>query len=85
MKNIKNYITIQVLTPVYWGYTYKIHNSRIKYMTHQDIIRELKIDMKVFFHTHNLLELKKGIDNLDLHISNTLEPNTVIFACSHAY
>jgi hypothetical protein len=79
-------ITIQVSAKIYWGFKHYIDKKRINFMTYEDIVRETKEKMKQFFEENNLLELKEGIDKLNLYIhdlTGELSDNDIIYLCDH--
>jgi hypothetical protein len=48
------------------------------------LVQHLKTHMKNFFSSHNLQELKEGIDKLDLHIHHNIQQSDkVVYACYH--
>lgn len=76
--------TFQISDKIYWGYQYKIPLLYALSISNQTIIDEIKKDMENFFNTHNLEYLKKGIDNLDLHICGDIaKDNSVVYVCTH--
>lgn len=78
------FITIQVSAPIYWGFQYKIPLMYAMNTSSSDLTQELKTHMKNFFNSHNLQELKEGVDKLDFHIHHTIqEDDTIIYACCH--
>ena len=83
---MKDHITIQISAKTYWGFKNYIDKKLIDYMTYEDIVNETKQKMKQFFEENNLLELKEGIDKLNLHIHNLqgeLSGNDIIYLCDH--
>lgn len=83
---MKDHITIQISVKTYWGFKNYIDKKLIDYMTYEDIVNETKQKMKQFFEENNLLELKEGIDKLNLHIHNLqgeLSDNDIIYLCDH--
>lgn len=81
-----HFITLQVSAQKYWGYRYKVPMQYALSVTNETLIQELKISMRNFFELHNLLELRDGLKNLNLHIDGCVQhKNTVIFACDHRH
>lgn len=80
----KEYTTIQVSSNIYWGFQMKIEKDKLLLTPKKDIVLELKKYMKTFFAEHNLMELCEGINNLNLHIHQSLL-DPIIFACDHDY
>jgi len=76
-------VTIQISSKIYWGFNIKIKRKLLKKMTCEEIINYTKIQMKDFFNIHNLLELKEGVDVLNLHIHEDLNDLNVIYLCDH--
>ena len=79
-------VTIQISSKIYWGFKHYIDKKRINFMIYEDIIIETKQKMKQFFEENNLLELKEGIDKLNLHIHDLvgqLSDNNIIYLCDH--
>lgn len=78
------FITLQVSAKIYWGYQYKVPLMYSLSVTSETLIHELKIHMKNFFSSHNLEELKEGVDKLNLHIHQEINTHsTVVYVCSH--
>lgn len=78
------FITIQVSAKTYWGFQYKVPIIYAMNVSSEILVKELKTNMKNFFSTHNLQELKEGIDKLDLHIHHNIQQSdTIIYACCH--
>ena len=78
------FITIQISAPIYWGFQYKLPLEYVLSVTHDTLIKETLNYMKNFFNSHNLQELKEGLDNLDFCIHQTIQPtDTIIYICSH--
>jgi len=80
---MNNNITIQISAKTYWGFKHFIDKNKINFMTHDEIIEETKDKMKKFFKDNNLLELKEGIDKLNLHIHDNINDsnNNIIYLC----
>jgi hypothetical protein len=77
-----NFITIQVSAPKYWGFRYKVPLEYALSVTKETLVLELKLYMKNFFNTHNLQELKDGVDELNLHFHQDILPyQTIIYVC----
>jgi hypothetical protein len=79
-----NYTILQISAPIYWGFQHEIPNSRLEGMKDDELVTEVKNAMKTFFHIHNLLELKEGVDKLELHIHQKRIPGQVIYLCNHS-
>lgn len=78
-----NFVTLQISAPTYWGYNIKVLQQTLLNSSLEDIIHLLKSDMKIFFEEHNLMELKDGVDNLNLHIHQDIEPHhEIIYVCA---
>jgi len=79
-------ITLQISAKIYWGFNIKIERNLLNEMTHKQVIDYMKIQMKDFFQYHNLLELKEGIDELNLHIHGNFDFNNVniLYLCDHS-
>ena len=56
-------------------------------MTHEEIINQIKINMKKFFsNPHDLYILKDGVDKLKLHIHDEIkDTNNIIYLCDHCH
>lgn len=80
---IEQYTKVQVSAKHYWGFNVDFPNSRLMRMSKDDIVRELVEIMKIFFESHNLLELKEGVDQLDWHIHQNIVPGQTIYVCAH--
>lgn len=74
---------IQISAKIYWGFQVNISKDLLSSMKVDDIIIHVKNKMKIFFKTHNLLELQEGVDNLNLHIHNFDIKDPVIYLCDH--
>jgi hypothetical protein len=80
------FITIQVSAKTYWGFQYKVPLVYALSVTRASLAKETQTHMKNFFETHNLQELKDGIDKLHLHIHQEILPtDTVVYACNHIH
>lgn len=78
------FITIQVSAPKYWGFQYRVPTMYAINTSSDNLVQELKTHMKNFFSSHNLQELKEGVDKLDLHIHHNIQQfDTVVYACYH--
>lgn len=79
------FITLQVSAPIYWGFQYKVPLVYAISVSMETLIKELQAHMKHFFSTHNLLELRDGVDKLHLHTHQTIISHTdnVIYLCNH--
>ena len=63
------FIIFQISSEIYSGFQYKIPYDICKNMSNEDIIKEIKTNMKHFFtFPHDFYLLRNGIDNLQLHI-----------------
>jgi hypothetical protein len=74
---------LQISAKIYWGFQVNISKDLLSSMLIDDIIIYVKNEMKIFFKTHNLLELQEGVDNLNLHIHNFNIKDPVIYLCDH--
>jgi len=74
---------LQISAKTYWGFRVDISKEDISFLTIDEIILHVKNQMKSFFKLHNLLELKEGVDNLNLHIHNYDIQDPVIYLCDH--
>lgn len=52
-------VYIQISASTYSGYKYFISNSKFYFMTQEEIIKDIKDDMKKFFKKYDLYLLKK--------------------------
>ena len=75
-------VTLQISDKIYWGFNIKIERKLLNEMTHEQIIDYAKIKMKEFFNSYNLLALKEGVDNLDLHVHYDEDLN-ILYLCDH--
>ena len=80
---IIDFITFQISSDIFGGYQYKIPKMNIKMMTNDEIIAEVKISMRNFFESHNLLQLKDRIDKLQLHIHSDNSEENIVYICNH--
>lgn len=82
-----DFITFEVSAELYGGFQYKIPFIIAKTMTHEEIINEVKINMKNFFSKpHDLYLLKEGVNKLKLHIHDKIEDsNNIIYLCDHCH
>jgi hypothetical protein len=76
-----DFTKVQISAKIYWGFSVDFDNKRLKNMGKKDIINEIKLFMKSFFHIHNLEELKEGIDKLNLHIHQDIILGQTIYVC----
>ena len=74
---------IQISAKTYWGFQVNIQKDLLYSMQVDNIILHVKNQMKSFFKTHNLLELKEGVDNLNFHIHDLNIEDPVIYLCDH--
>ena len=77
------YTKVQISAKTYWGFNTEFPNNRLVNMTKEEIVYEITSLMKIFFATHNLEELKEGIDILNWHIHQDIVPNQTIYVCAH--
>ena len=79
-----HFITIQVSAPTYWGFQYKVPLDYAISVTPESLAKETQTHMKNFFETHNLQELRDGVDLLNLHFHQAITPSdTVVYLCDH--
>ena len=82
------FITFQISAETYSGFQYKIPYNICKNMTNEDIIKEIKINMKHFFtYPHDFYLLRNGIDDLQLHIHDDrpFNSNDIVYVCNHCH
>lgn len=78
-----DFLKIIISDPIYWGFTYIIPLEYALSVNGNVIVEEMKIYMKNFFNSHNLLYLKEGIDKLDLHLHQDIKnTDKVIYMCT---
>ena len=76
------FIIIQVSSPIFLGFQYKIPIEYALSVTSDTISKEIKQYMKNFFHLHNLEELVEKIDKLNLCLHSDIQPNdTLVYIC----
>lgn len=75
--------TFQVSTPIYWGFRLEFENSKLDFLSDEEIIREITSTMKGCFASLNLEELREGVDKLNLHVHRPIIINQVNFVCDH--
>ena len=82
-----DFITFQISAKLYAGFQHKIPFIIAKTMTHEEIINQIKINMKKFFsNPHDLYILKDGVDKLKLHIHDEIkDTNNIIYLCDHCH
>jgi hypothetical protein len=79
-------VIIQVSSKTYWGFRHEIPWEKIKRMTCDEVIEELKQNMKTVFQRHNLLVLSEGVDELKLHLCTfPSAPGSTSYACDHPH
>jgi hypothetical protein len=80
-------IVLQISAKTYWGYRYYYLIEEFKNTTNENIIKEVKEAMKLFFESNNLLLLKEGIDNLNLHLHRpeNIKEGDIIYICDHEH
>ena len=82
-------VAIKISANIYWGYTYIIERNLITLISKEEIIQLVKYDMEDFFKKHNLLQLKDGVTNLNLHFHEDIKDTNVdtdtIYLCDHKH
>lgn len=77
----KQKVCIQVSSNIYGGFQYFVPYDRISSEQKDDLIDEIKSEMKTLFKTHNLQILADGIDKLKLHLHIPSYFTETIYAC----
>lgn len=82
----KEKVIVQISAETYWGFRCvfekKYYNSQLEV----EIVKQVKTQMKAFFHKHNLMILKEGVDKLNLHFHNTIESDDgIVYLCDHTH
>ena len=81
---VERFITLQVSAKIYWGFQYKVPLEYALNVTPESLAKETQTHMKNFFDTHNLQELKEGVDKLHLCIHGEInELDTIVYVCDH--
>ena len=81
----EGFLIVQISAKTYWGFRHYIPREFSDVMTHNEIIQDTKRKMKEFFQEHNLIELKEGVDRLNLHIHdiNETKEYDLVYLCAH--
>lgn len=82
-----NHIMLQISAKTYWGYRYYYSIEEFNDTLDEDIIFNITFSMKIFFEENNLLELKEGVDKLNLHIHrpSEIKGGDIIYICDHEH
>jgi hypothetical protein len=81
-----HFITIQVSAQTYWGFQYNVPLCYALSVTPESLVKETTTHMKNFFETHNLQELKDGVDKLNLHFHQAItQSDSVVYLCNHIH
>lgn len=80
-----NYRTFQISDDLFWGF--KVRLNIDLYNNPEDIVKEVKEQLKEFLSTHNLQVLKEKVDDKLLHTSSinyirNSKKEDVIYVCS---
>ena len=80
-------IRFELSAQIYGGFYYDIPKIIANMMTSEEIINEIKIYMKNFFHSHNLHMLREGVNELHFHMHDTapFKEDTTIYICDHCH
>ena len=81
------FILFQLSCKLYSGFQYKIDINRIDFMTDEEIIDDIKKELKDILSKYNLQILKEGVNNLSLHIHDDFR-NTyknIVYVCDHEH
>lgn len=76
-------INIVISAPIYWGFKYNMNKDLYNLISSNETIKYIKKKMLKFFTKYNLLELKDGVKDLDLHIHDRTPMDNTVYICSH--
>jgi hypothetical protein len=85
---MKNFVTFQISSKLYWGFQHKILYDYCNNMTDDEIIKEIKTSMINFFtHPHDLYILKDGLKDLHLYIheNRPFSISKIVYVCDHCH
>jgi hypothetical protein len=74
---MNHYIAIRVNGSTFSGYEYLLPKFRLRSLTDDEIVGELKNSMKDFFQTHKLHRLRKKVDSYNYVLSRDLEAQMI--------
>ena len=85
MDNDTKFVIIQVSTPLFWGFRYRVPLDYALSVTNDSLAVEVKTYMKNFFELHNLQELKDKVDRLNLCLHQQIKySDTIVYICDHS-
>ena len=81
------FMTVQISAKTYTGFQYKIPKDIFNNMIFDEIVKETKDYMKLFFKQNNLYLLAEGIDNNgELHFHDDIPYNRdIIYLCDDSH
>jgi len=81
------FITVQISAKIYSGFQYKIPKDIFNNMNFDEIVKETKDYMKLFFKQNNLYLLADQIDNIgELHFHDDIPYNRdIIYLCDSSH